>query len=141
MIAILDAFVFLTIIAGICIALPSLEPKESQVSLDPSLVVRGAHEALLRGNSSGLPGGDGLAFWTYAELAFACREGEKIDAMASKAFERLAMLLPTGAWEWSVGGSQIASIGNLTGDIFCDEIASSSGACFRLRFAPSAAGS
>lgn len=139
MMAILDAFMFLLIVSVISASLPimeeaSIEPRQLHLQM-----VRNAHAAIMKGNTTSLAGGGDMALWNYVELALAAGEKEKFGPIVELASARIAFLLPGCAWEWIVRLGDIrASHHTLAGDILCDEIVTVSGCCFRLRVSFSA---
>jgi hypothetical protein len=138
MLAILDAFAFLIIIASACAALPILEP-EAETSTGPfQVMARNVHQAMLGANSTSLPGGEAaLSLWRYAEMAEMAMDVEKKTAMVALVVQLLNFLAGGYAWEWTCGSDLIISWGSMSGDIYCDRVQTTSGTRFGLRLAPS----
>jgi hypothetical protein len=132
MLAIVDAFMFLLIVSAVSAALPALEQELQGVDVPRMQMVRNAHAAMMNGNSSGLQGGT-LPFWMFAELALIAEDRARLDSIPALASDRLRFLLPGCAWEWLADrGGLEASFGALMGDVYCDDITTSSGCRFSL---------
>jgi hypothetical protein len=132
MLAIVDAFMFLLIVSAVSAALPVFEHGSQGIDVPRMQMVRNAHAAMMNSNSSGLQG-DIMPIWMFAELALIAADSARLDSIPSLASERLRFLLPGCAWEWQADGGGLAvSFGALVGDVYCDEIATSSGCRFSL---------
>lgn len=140
MLAILDAFAFLIIVASACAALPLMAPEAGPEMGSFAERTRNVHQALLGANSTALPGGGAdLPLWRYAELTLAAKDDTRGAALLAAVAELLGFLSDAWAWEWTCGQDARTCAGVLSGDIYCDRVATATGSEFTLRLSPSGA--
>ncbi|MEI6796091.1 MAG: hypothetical protein WCK39_04435 [Methanomassiliicoccales archaeon] len=138
MLAILDAFAFLIIVASACAALPLMASEEAYSTGSLSEKTRSVHQALLGANSTNLPGGGvDLPLWRYAELVMVTEDGERSAALLAAVTQLLDFLVEACAWEWTCGQDARICGGVLSGDIYCDRVMTAARSEFTLRLAPS----